>query len=136
MEGTLTTHQNEEFYQNVGRLYYAIAAADRVIRKEEIEVLKKVVRQEWERKDRTKDAYGTFTAAQIEIVFDWMDAHKPEAGEAFEKFAAFYKDHKELFSNPVKEDLMATSNEIASAFRDKNKSELVMLAKLQTLFNQ
>lgn len=127
--------QPEEFYQNLGRLFYAVAAADHVIRKEEVEALKEVVEKEWMKRDRSKDVYGTDSALQIEIVFDWLDANKPEAEESFERFADFYKDHKELFPDSTKEDLMVTSNEIASAFRDKNKSELIMLAKLQTLFN-
>lgn len=135
MDNIIRSPLSEEFYQNLGRLFYAVASADRVIRKEEIEVLKRVVEKEWMKKDRSKDIYGTDTALQIEIVFDWLDANKPEAEESFERFAEFYKDHKGLFTDSVKDDLMATSNEIASAFRDKNKSELIMLAKLQTLFN-
>lgn len=135
MDNTLKSPQNDKFYQHLGRLFYAIAAADRVIRREEVEVIKTVVEKYWKKIDNSKDIYGTQTASQIEIVFDWLDANKPDAEEAFDTFADFYKGHKNIFTESVKNDLMATSNEIASAFRDKNKSELVMLAKLQTLFN-
>ena len=135
MESTLKPHQHEEFYQHLGRLFYAIAAADGVIRREEVEALKTVVKKEWKNRDSSRDMYGTQTASQIEIVFDWLDANKPEAEEAFKRFAEYYREHKDLFPESIKNDLMSTSNEIASAFRDKNKSELVMLAKLQTLFN-
>ena len=131
----LSSRLHEQFYQNLGRLFYAIAAADKVIRKEEVAILKSMVEREWKKQEDTKDVFGTDSAYQIEIVFDWLDANKPEAEEAFERFTHFYKEHKELFPDNIKEKLMRTSNEIASAFRDKNKSELIMLAKLQTLFN-
>lgn len=129
------SHQKQEFYQHIGRLFYAIAASDRIIRREEVDVMKDIIERRWKPGDTSKDSYGTDTAWQIEIVFDWLDANKPEAEASFEKFTEFYKMHKNLFTSSIKNDLLYTCNEIASAFRDKNKSELIMLAKLQTLFN-
>jgi len=135
MKNILNTELHQRFYQNLGRLFYAVAAADKIVRKEEVDTLKEVVGKEWLEEDHIKDDFGTDSAFQIEIVFDWLDANKPEAEEAFDRFADFYREHKELFNSNIKEKILTACREIASAFRGKNKSELVMLAKLETLFN-
>lgn len=135
MKNILNTELHQRFYQNLGRMFYAIAAADRIVRKEEVDTLKDVVRKEWLKQDDSKDDFGENSAFQIEIVFDWLDANKPEVEEAFQRFSDFYKEHKELYNSEIKEKIMNASREIASAFRGNNKSELVMLAKLETLFN-
>lgn len=134
MKNYLNSETHQKFYQNLGKLFYAIAAADRVVRKEEVDSLKKVVKEEWLKEDNIKDDFGTDSVFQIEIVFDWMDANKPVAEEAFKRFEEFYHDHHSLYSKELKEKIINTCREIASAFRGNNKSELVMLAKLQTLF--
>lgn len=134
MKNTNNTELHQKFYQNLGRIFYAVAAADGVVKKEEADSLKNVVREEWLKLDDIKDDFGTDSAFQIEIVFDWLDANKPEPEDSFERFAGFYKEHKELFTSEIKEKILNASSEIASAFRGKNKSELVMLAKLDTLF--
>ena len=35
------------FYQNLGKLFYAIAAADKVVREEEVNILKQIVNTDW-----------------------------------------------------------------------------------------
>lgn len=133
MKDTLNREMHERFYQNLGRLFYAIAAADGVIKKEEVDALKKVVREEWLNLDQYTDSFGTDAAFQIEIIFDWLDANKPDPKNAFQNFMDFHSRHKEFFTPEINEKILATSRNIAAAFRGKNKSELVMLAKLQSL---
>ncbi len=130
----VTSELQQKFYQHLGRLFYAIAAADRVIHKEEVEAVKGIVKKEWLHRDEVTDEFGTDAAFQIEIIFDWMDANKPDPQSAFETFSDFYRKHSELFSEEIKNLILQASREIASSFRGQNKSELVMLAKLQTIF--
>ncbi len=126
----------QKFYQNLGRLFYAIAAADSIVRKEEIESVKEIVKTEWLQRDGVVDDFGTDAAFQIEIILDWMDANKPDPQSAFQTFSEFYSLHTELFSGEVKKLILKAAREIASSFKGNNKSELVLLAKLQTLFKK
>lgn len=126
----------QKFYQNLGRLFYAIAAADSVVRKEEIAAVKEIIKTEWLKRDGILDDFGSDAAFQIEIIFDWMDANKPDAQSAFDSFSDFYNLHSELFSEEVKKMILQAARGIASSFKGKNKSELVMLAKLQTLLKK
>ncbi|MFD2518912.1 hypothetical protein [Salinimicrobium flavum] len=133
MKEQVNIKTSQAFYQNLGRLFYAIAAADKMVTREEVETVKRLVREQWLDLEGSLDEFGTDAAYQIEIIFDWLDANKPQATSAFENFNQFHKENKDLFTPYINDKILRTSREIASAFRGKNKSELVMLAKLQSL---
>lgn len=136
MKNTLNRELHQKFYQNLGRLFYAIAAADGIVRKEEVDSLKRIVREEWLDLDDYTDEFGTDSAFQIEIIFEWLDANKPDPQEAFQNFMEFQTENKELFNKQINDKILAASRKIAAAFRGKNKSELVMLARLQSVLNK
>lgn len=124
------------FYQKMGELFYAIAAADKVVQEEEFATLKALVAQQWKNLDDYEDSFHTDAAYQIEIVFDWFDYEQLDAGDCFDSFADYKKDHPKLFTPERKKLIWDTANAIAGAFAEKNKSELVMLAKLQKLLQE
>lgn len=124
------------FYQELGKLFYAIAFADRQVRPKEVEALQKDIETYWLQVDDIMDEFGTDAAYQIAIVFDWLESTTTESEELFREFREFYLEHPERFNSRVKALVMHTANDIAGSFAGKNKSELIMLAKLSTLFNQ
>ena len=123
-----------EFYQNLGRLFYAVAMADLSIHVNEIDRLKEVVRDHWLHLDDLEDDYGTDAAFQIETVFDWLLEYGGDGDEIYEEFEAFYTEHKALFPKNVKQLVMSTSRAITSAFGGSNKSELILLGRIELLF--
>ncbi|WP_109299416.1 hypothetical protein [Aquimarina sp. AU474] len=122
------------FYQNLGKLFYAIAASDKVVRKSEYNSLRKIVKSQWLAVDDLEDEFGADAAFQIEIVFDWLDYTALNAETCFGEFKSFYSDNKSLFTTKIKQLIGDTANSIANAFSGKNKSELIMLGKLQLIF--
>ena len=133
----MTTAQNTgiKFYQNLGKLFYAIAASDKVIRKSEYESLHNIVKSDWLKVDDIVDEFGADAAFQIEIVFDWLDYEEElDAEECFLQFQTYYEEHKSIFTTNIKILVWTTCNSIASAFSGKNKSELMMLGRLKLLF--
>ncbi len=122
------------FYQNLGKLFYAIAASDKVVRSSEYESLRKIIKNEWIKVDDIVDEFGADAAFQIEIVFDWMDSETLSAESCFQEFESFYNEHKARFSDRIKQLIWETANAIAGAFSGKNKSELIMLGKLKLIF--
>ncbi len=124
------------FYQNLGKLFYAIAASDNVVRESEYESLRKIVKSEWLDVDDIEDEFGADAAFQIEIVFDWMDYETPNAESCFQEFESFYNEHKSRFTDRIKDLIWDTANTIASAFSGKNKSELIMLGRLKLIFEK
>ncbi|WP_378182761.1 hypothetical protein [Aquimarina sp. SS2-1] len=124
------------FYQNLGKLFYSIAAADKIVRKSEYLSLRNLVKSEWLAVDDLEDEFGADAAFQIEIVFDWLDYKELEAENCFNEFASFYKENTSLFTDRIKQLIWNTSNSIANAFSGKNKSELMMLGRLQLIFQE
>lgn len=130
-----TKKLNTKFYQNIAKLFYAIAKIDKVVERQEIETLKEIVKEEWLQIDETLDAFGTDTAYQIEIVFDWLYSKNATAEDCFEDFVEYYHNHLFFFSTEIKQLIMNTATKIANSFAGKNKSELILLAKLRIEFN-
>ena len=121
------------FYQKMGELFYAIAAADKQVRKPEYDVLKKIVSDHWKNLDDYKDSFQTDAAHQIEVVFDWFDYEQLDAKDCFESFADYKKEYPNLFTKERNELIWKTANAIATSFAGKNKSEVIMLSKLKNI---
>ncbi len=121
------------FYQKMGELFYAVVAADNVVRKEEYESLKKIVAEQWKNLDSFEDSFGTDAAYQIEVVFDWFDYEQLDAKDCFDSFADYKKEHPQFFNKDRKELIWKTATAIATSFSGANKSELIMLATLKRL---
>ncbi|WP_310992176.1 hypothetical protein [Aequorivita marina] len=124
------------FYQKTGELFYAIAAADKVVRKEEYNALKTVILEEWKNLDDYKDPFHTDAAHQMEVVFEWFDYEQLDANECFDSFADYKKENPELFTDERKQLIWKTANAIASSFAKKNKSEVILLTKLKILLKE
>ena len=124
-----------EFYQNLGKLFYAMAMADKQVRPKEAAQLQRDIGKYWMELDSVKDEFGADAAHQIGIVFDWLRYEEAQGPAYFEAFAEFYRDNPKHFEPRIKSLILRTCNDIATSFAGRNKSELILLAKLQTLFN-
>lgn len=121
------------FYQNLGKLFYAIAMADKQVRPNELKKLIEDVRKYWVPVDKVEDEFGTDAAFQIEIVFDWLFLEEKEDTHYYQEFLDFYKEHPSFFTLDIKKIIWKTADDIASSYSGKNKSELIILAKLKQL---
>ncbi len=120
-----------KFYQNLGKLFYAIAAADKVVRKEEFDKLKEIVKEQWLEVDTIEDAYNTDAAYQIEFIFDWLNKENNLNTQlCFNDFISYKNEQNHLFTEEIKKIILKTASAIAASFSGVNKSELIMLAKL------
>lgn len=128
----MNTIQN--LFPQLGKLFYAIAASDKVVRDEERTTLRIILENEWENTDLFGNGDWDFNAAdQIEVTFDWMETYQPSPYAVFKEFKDFKRDNEELFTPELKQMIWKTADGIASTFAGKNKSELVMLSKLKTI---
>ncbi len=121
---------NTLFYQNIAKLFYAVAAVDKIIREEEFDALKMIVKNEWLAVDESEDEYKTDAAYQIEIVFEWLHSKGLDAYTCYNEFIRYKDKHPYFFTDNLNDLIMETAGKIAASFAGKNKSELIMLAKL------
>ena len=128
---TPKSHLTLKFYQNLGKLFYAIAAIDNTIHNAEIQKLKELVKKVWLHVDDLEDDFGTDAAYQIDIVFDWLlNEVTLDVQACYDDFVSYKKDQNHLFTNTINRLILKTADAIAESFSGKNKSELMLLAKL------
>ena len=119
------------FYENLGKLFFAIAAADNIVEEVEFNVLKKIVKDKWTKIDPVDDDFHSDAAYQIETVFDWLNNESFLNSETcYNEFIDFKKEHPSLFTEEIKNLIIKTATKIAASVADLNKSELKLVAKL------
>lgn len=109
------------FYKSLGKLFYAIMASDKCIRDEEVNALKNIIETDWPKSEHIEN---------IEIIIEDLRAKNALAQNCFDEFVAYKKEHNYLFEEKITNLITKTAGVIAASYSSKNKSELIMLAKL------
>ena len=126
-----------EFYQNLGKLFYAIAASDKVVRPEEYAKLKAVVKKDWMSSNLIEDSFKKNAEASIINTFNWLENDKEyDAETCYNSFVTFKKQNEALFTSEVKKLIIKTASAIVYAFSASNKQELILLTKLKLELNK
>jgi hypothetical protein len=126
----------EAFYQKLGYLFYSIAHSDRRVSAEELNTLQQIIREDWLPLDDKRDAYGSDTAYQIHIIFDFLREKDYNSESAYNVFTRYFKEHIKLFSDDVIDRIFHSANRIADSLNGRNKSELQALARLHLLLGK
>lgn len=129
------SHFIKDLYLNLGKLFYAIAASDKVVRPQEVQKLREIVDAEWLKFEDSEDEFGTDMAFEIEAVFDYLQEKNADADAAFEDFKEFKMANDQQFTTKLKKLIWNTADSIAASFSNKNKSELIMLSKLKSILS-
>jgi hypothetical protein len=131
-----TDSYTQTFYQKLGYLFYSIASADRRISQQEHDALQQIVKEDWLNLNDKTDAYGTDTAYQIQIIFDFLKEKEYHSESAYNIFNRYFKEHLHLFTDDVIDRIFHSSNRIADSLNGRNKSELQALARLHMLLGK
>lgn len=123
------------FYQQLGQLFYGIAAADGTVRFDEVEKLYTVVKEHWLPLETTFDQFETDAAYQIEIVFSWLHEQEWNAIDTLKKFGEYMAEHPKLFTEKNRQLIYDTAEKIAASFHGFNKQETTFLHQLSTLLS-
>ena len=120
-----------QLHQNLGKLFYAIAAVDKTIREEEINAVYKWVRKYWLKQDFIATSSQNDAVKNIIDTFKWHCKDKEyDAKTCYNSFISFKKLNESIFTNDINTLILKTAGKIAASFSGQNKSELIMLAKL------
>lgn len=122
-----------KFYQLIGEIMFGAANADKKILPEEINEVHEITKSTWLDLDYTFDQFGTDTAYQIEIVFDYLLENGQSRDKLFEDIKAFKEVHPSLFNPQMIEVIMESAYKIVSAYARTNKSEIVFLSQLRNI---
>lgn len=120
-----------QFYQNLGKLFYAIAAVDNNVKEEEIRAVKKLVENHWLQTATKNTTTKSDAKNAILDTFNKFCSYKEYQPEAcYDSFINFKKENESIFTDAINSLILKTTREIATSFSGQNKSELIMLAKL------
>lgn len=123
------------FYQQLGKVFYGVAAADGTVREEEIIRLDEIVKKHWLGLEDTFDEFDTDSAYQIEIVFAWLNNNDWEQEDILGNFKDFKEEHPSLFGYKNRLLIQGTAQAIAKSFYGENKAEGAFLGKLRDILS-
>ena len=124
------------FYQHLGKLFYAMAFADKKIKKEEFNTMKKEIALLSMSEDYRITNADIDIEHQITSTFKILYFEKATVEACYEDFRTFKKQHESLFTPTIKSAILKIAGKIAGSFSDVNKSELILLAKLSLEFKE
>lgn len=126
----------ETFYHNLGKLFYAVAAADKVLREEEFEPLRDYLENYWLDYDDLLDVFESDAAHLIEVVFEGVQFFEETSEDMYDAFVTYKREQPHLFNKKVNQLIMDTARAIAHSYAGVNKSELIILGKLEIELNR
>jgi hypothetical protein len=137
VSNTLQRKQHSEvFYQKLGYLFYSIAAADHRVSAAEKEALLRLIVEDWLNLDDATDAYGTDSAYQIQILFDFLNEKSFDAEHAWSIFERYFKSHLVAFNDDIIDRIFHTAERLAESMNGRNKSEVLALTRLHLLLGK
>lgn len=122
-----------QLHQNIGKLFYAVAMADKKIEEEEIATLKTDILQRWYNLESKPNGLVLDGHQEIITVFIQLQNTNAESDSCFMEFREFFNEHQNIFNTDLRKLIWDTAQAVASSFAKKNKSELILLAKLKML---
>lgn len=118
------------FYKELGRLLYAIAAADGRVTSSEVAALKRIVSEQLVPQEVSTDHFGTDQAYITEFEFDVLADRGASAEGAFDSFIAYMAGHKNDLSPERKQLIYRCADAVGHAFHGGGKAELPLLIEL------
>jgi len=127
---------SKQFYAELGKLFYSIAAIDNWVNEKEKSKILEIVKKELVPKELHKDRAGTDLAFFAEIEFDYLNATAADPVSALESFIDFVVDHKTALDEDYLRVCVRMVKEISKVYRGINEKEQVLIEKLQTVYKQ
>ena len=123
----------ENLYKELGNLFYAIAAVDGKISKNEKKMINSLVIYQWRPVEKSRDSIGTDAANIILFQFDVNEEMGVKAEEKFKCFASFFEENYNVITPVLREKILNSARTIAESTRKINNAEFKTLMKLRYL---
>jgi hypothetical protein len=121
-------------FSEVGKLLYAIAAADRKISDTEKKTLMNLTYRSIS-KFKERDRFGTPVLFYSEIEFEFLEEELIDPEVAISSFTDYIEEHYSAITLKEIELIREIAWEVACSFKNINKEENRMLNKMETAFH-
>ena len=125
----------KEIFEQLGNLFYAIAK-DQDIVPLQFGELKMILRKDWLTNPKHIGSDSVSEAAHL-IIFamDTLQGQSVSGESAFESFTNFYAEHREQFSEALKDEIIHTALEVTRVFPSGSGRKNNHIVKLNLLFH-
>ena len=120
-----------EFYTELGKLLYAVADADGVIRAGERECLDELIQTRMAHREIHTDEYGTNDVWYARFEFDVAEEQSLDPGAAFQSFMDYLDNRKKELTPDTLEFCLVLADRLAEACNHTNRPEEIMIQRLR-----
>ncbi len=134
----METNENlgKTFYESLGKLFYALAAADNIVANNEFECLTKMVKTQWVCHSKLKEKFSSASPLKILKSFDTCRLKKYNAEKCLEEFKTFRESYPDIFTADINRQIWSTAKIMAHCFPGINKSEVIMMSKIHGILEE
>lgn len=126
----------EKFYSALGKLLYAVAAADGTVTADEEELVRGLVRKELAPAEKHTDEFGSNAAYYAELEFDYLESEGAGAEEAFEAFLDFIDKYYALFDAVMVTRCVRVADKLDAAYSRGSDEEKKLLGRIREEFDK
>jgi hypothetical protein len=120
-----------EFYTELGKLLYAVADADGIIRAGEREYLDELIQTRMAHREIHTDEYGTNDAWYARFEFDVAEEQALDPVLAFQSFIEYLDNRKKELTRDTLELCLLLADRLAEACHHTNRPENIMIQQLR-----
>ena len=121
----------EKFARCCGYAVYAVAYADKSIEQEERDAIHLFLNENWMELADSSDPFGVKSIEFIEQMMDTLVSDKLNSELAYERFKELFDSLQNLLSGNQQKFMLNLCIKVGSAFNRMNKSELVLLSRIE-----
>lgn len=122
---------HKRFYKELGKLLYAVAASDGKIQNQEVDRIRKLVREELAPAEGSRDQFGTDNAYYAEFEFETLADQGFPSADAYHSFLGYLKEYESKIDPDMKALSLRAAQQVASAVGGVQAVEFSILSDLK-----
>lgn len=126
-------HSMEHVAKAIGYVVYAVASADNHVSPEEKKTIHEIINEHWTILSDSEDPFGARALDFIDKMVLVLEEKHIDSEFAFDQFKEVYEVYKPEFTTDLRKFILDVCIKTGSAFNRMNKSELVLLSRIEQL---
>lgn len=121
----------KQYYKELGKLVYAVAAADGTIQQEERDILREMVVKELAAREKNVDSSGMNKAFYVDFEFDALEETQPALPALIQSFNHFVQRNAEPQDKDLLERSVRLLEKVAYAYTHQKEKDILDVVKEQ-----
>lgn len=123
----------EKVAKAIGYLVYAVASADNYVAPEEKQIVHDIINENWRILADKEDPFGVRALDFIDKMLGVLEDKHVDSEASIELFKEVYDENRDQFTPELKKFILDVCIKTGSAFNRMNKSELVLISRIEIL---